>query len=249
MEAIPVAELADDVQPMADAHSTLGLAEMLLKEPARVNALTRDDTRQGELLPRFLALALISFSIYAVALALVLRAAPAEALPPFLAEPWSAGTLQPALALWAGYTLGMIAASGICLPSFYFFGLLSGVRVSVLQTVAHVLKGKGATSIMLVGLLPIYVAIALGMIVFKAPADTLQWSVYLGLALPFVAGLWGVRSIYQGFMALADTLPEEQRCRRACFLRRLTVAWSICYTAVTPVMIYTLWDFFTRKLA
>jgi hypothetical protein len=66
---------------------------------------------------------------------------------------------------------------------------------------------------------------------------------YIGLLLPFFAGLWGVASIFQGFMRLADTL----RCavQRVCFLRRLTLAWAACYTAVTPFMIYALWTHFT----
>ena len=67
----------------------------------------------------------------------------------------------------------------------------------------------------------------------------------IGLVLPFIAGLWGVYSIYHGFMRLADTLPGRCRDRRTCFLRRLTLAWSACYTAVTPLMIYALWTHFT----
>src|SRR5262249_48016308 len=126
-----------------------------------------------------------------------------------------------------------------------FFGLLAGVKLSFVQTVAHVIKGKGATSVMLVGLLPVYVAVALGMIVFEASDDWLRWSIYLGLVLPFIAGLWGVRSIHRGFFALVDTIPEDQRYSRAMFLRRLTLAWAAVYTAVTPVMIWTLWKAFT----
>jgi len=77
----------------------------------------------------------------------------------------------------------------------------------------------------------------------------LQEGVYLGLLLPFLAGLWGAWSIFRGFMTLADTLPPSRRCRRSCFLRRLTVSWAAVYTAVTPVMIWTLWKFFADRLA
>jgi TctA family transporter len=102
---------------------------------------------------------------------------------------------------------------------------------------------------MLMGLLPIYVAGALGLLVFRVPQEKVEIAFYFGLTLPFVAGLWGIRSVYLGFMQLADTLPPERRCRRECFLRRLTLACAACYTAVTPVMIYTLWDNFANKLA
>ncbi|HEY7158759.1 MAG TPA: hypothetical protein VH575_32745, partial [Gemmataceae bacterium] len=70
----------------------------------------------------------------------------------------------------------------------------------------------------------------------------LSSALLVGLALPFLAGVWGVRSIYVGFLGLADTLPPERRCRRTCFLRRLTVAWAAVYTAVTPVMIWSLYQ-------
>jgi hypothetical protein len=127
------------------------------------------------------------------------------------------------------------------LPSFYFYGLLAGVRINFLQVVTHCLKGQASTAIMLIGILPIYVAIALGMLIFDAPLPVQQVVLSVGLVLPFLAGLWGAYALYSGFMRLADTLPERCRHRRTCFLRRLTVAWAACYTAVSPLMIHALW--------
>jgi len=43
-------------------------------------------------------------------------------------------------------------------------------------------------------------------------------------------------------------LPLKGRCQRACLLRRLVVSWSVCYAAVTPVMIYSLWEYFARTI-
>jgi hypothetical protein len=103
------------------------------------------------------------------------------------------------------------------------------------------MKGAASTAIMLMGILPIYVAIALGMLIFGAPVSGQQAIFTLGLVLPFLAGLWGVYALFQGFMGLADTLPGGCRGQRTCFLRRMTLSWSACYTAVTPLMIYTLW--------
>jgi hypothetical protein len=134
------------------------------------------------------------------------------------------------------------------LPSFFFYSLLAGVRVTWLQVTAQILKGQAATAVMLMGILPVYLAAALGAVVFAAPPDALRAVLSVGLGLPFVAGLWGVRSIYRGFLGLSDTLPATRRCRRECWLRRLTAACSACYTAVCPVMIYTLWTFFTDHL-
>jgi hypothetical protein len=114
---------------------------------------------------------------------------------------------------------------------------------------ALVMKGQASTAMMLMGILPVYLAATLGAVVFAAPPELLRVVLYIGLVLPFVAGLWGVRSIYLGFLGLWDTLPADRRCRRECWLRRLTAACSACYTAVCPVMIYTLWRYIADGLA
>src|SRR5262245_62921398 len=102
---------------------------------------------------------------------------------------------------------------------------------------------------MLMGILPVYLAAALGAVVFGAPPQVLRAVLYAGLGLPFAAGLWGVRSIHRGFLSLSDTLPPARRLHRECWLRRLTAACSACYSAVCPVMIYTLWTYFAGHLA
>ncbi len=154
---------------------------------------------------------------------------------------WSDGTWA---SLTVAYVVGLVAAAGVCLPSFYFYGLLAGVKLSMLQATAHAVKCLAVTAVVLVGALPIYVAVSMGMAVFSAPAGWMRLTIGVGLALPFLAGLWGVRSLFVGFTDLADTLPACRQDRRARFLRRLTLAWSVCYTAVTPVMIFWLWTRF-----
>jgi len=242
MDAVEVPTVESPGRLMGD-HSALSLAELLLKERVQVDDLLRDDSRQVDLIPRFLVIALVSFSAYAWAMVLLLHAAPNGSVPSVLAEGWSL-SVRPAVGLWLAYAVGLVAATGICLPSFYFYGLLAGVKISFLQVVTHCLKGQASTAIMLIGILPIYVAVALGMLIFAAPVEVQQMVLSIGLVLPFIAGLWGVYSIYHGFMRLADTLPGRFRDRRTCFLRRLTVAWAACYTAVTPLMIYALWTHF-----
>ncbi len=241
----PSLELAG---PPPDERSVLGLAELLLKDPSRVDRLARDEARQLLLLPSLLAIALVSFSLFALGLVLTLNAAPAQALPAVLAGRWAEQRTAAALALWLAYALGFTLTTGVCLPSFYFYGLLAGVRVSWAQVTAQIMKGQAATAVMLMGIMPVYVAAALGGIVFAAPLPLLWGVLYAGLALPFAAGLWGVRSIYLGFLGLSDTLPPQRRSQRECWLRRLTAACSACYTAVCPVMIYTLWGYFADHL-
>ena len=220
-----------------DGLQTIDLVDLMLKDRRRLDVLIRDEARAPDLIPRLLAVALLGFTIFGIAATLIVNLV--SALPPWMPSTrWSDGTWA---SLTLAYVVGLVAATGVCLPSFYFYGLLAGVKLSMLQATAHAVKCLAVTAVVLVGALPIYVAVALGMAVFSAPADWMRWTIGVGLALPFLAGLWGVRSLFVGFTDLADTLPACRQARRACFLRRLTLAWSICYTTVTPVMIFWLW--------
>jgi hypothetical protein len=153
---------------------------------------------------------------------------------------WTSGH---AAQLIIAYVFGLIAATGVCLPSLYFYGLLSGIRLSMLDVVTHAMKAKATTAVALLGILPLYIAIALGVMIFDwVPGALRDWCIWLGFLLPFLAGLWGTHSLYQGFSGLTDTLPPDRCERRGCFLRRLVVSWAACYTAVSPIMIYTVWQ-------
>ena len=195
------------------------------------------------LIPRFLCVALACYLLFAVSMILILSTASAEAYPrhlfPVKAPGWSKGS---ALGMAIAYNFGLVATTGICLPSFYFFALLAGVRLSMLQLVGQVLRCKATSAVFLVGILPIYVAVTLGFSVFKAPDRWQELWFYAGLVLPFVAGLAGVHALYHSVESIAKTLPAGSRYRRECFFRRLTLSWAACYTAVAPVMIYRLWE-------
>jgi len=235
--------LAPAAAPAPPDLSLLGLVEVLLKEPRRLDDLNRDEARQVELMPRLLAIALASFALFGVALALILHFTPAAAYPhSVLPVPRASLADGSGLALVLAYCLGLVAATGLCLPSFYFFSLLAGVKMRLSQIVSQVMCSKAMTAVVLVGVLPVYVAVVLGLVVFEADAPFLEGCLYLGLALPFVAGLAGLRALYRGVSAMAETMSPERRCQRACFLRRLTVSWAACYTAVSPVLIYRLWE-------
>jgi len=119
-----------------------------------------------------------------------------------------------------GYTLGLIAANGICLPSFYFYNLLAGVKITMLGVTSHAVKGMAAGAVALIGLLPIYVAIALTSIVFPLGSEWNAQCALLGLVLPFLAGISGAVNLYEGFVGLADTMTCRDRTTRAFQPRR-----------------------------
>ncbi len=248
------------------APRLFGLVELILKDRPRLESLLRDPALAGELIPRFMAISLTGFTFFGVALACLLALEGVEIhLMPIpdalrgdapelmsfdagasLADIGIRRACISGMRLIAAYDLGLVAAAGICLPSLYFYGLLAGVPMSMARVTAHTLKGMATTATALVGILPIYLAFGLGAAVFSAPSGLVNSTLQIGLILPFLAGLFGIRSLYGGFNALAGTLPADRRCQRACLLRRLVVSWAVCYTAVTPVMIYTLWEYFSR---
>ncbi len=267
-DVAPAADVWEEPRPAAAApHSTpleptmLGLAESILKAPERLNLAIQDVELSRVLMPRLLALSTIGFVFFGVAMSLVFSSSgtwpelhplktalktnvwDAMVLPKPVAgtsqlAPWLNGQ---AMRLIVAYAVGLIAATGICLPSLYFYGLLSGFRLTMLDVVNHALKAKATTAVALIGILPIYAAVALGIILFDAPQAVRVTVFHLGLCLPFIAGLAGTASLYRGLGSLACTMTRERRRNRECFLRRLVLSWCCVYTAVSPVMIHELW--------
>ena len=261
----PIAENSDVLEPVA-SPTKLGLIELILKDRPRLERVIRDPSQFADLIPRFLAISVIAFTLFGAAIAIIIHSFGVRpelaAVKDFLDgtpalirfvrfgpldQPGLFDSLRRALVLIAAYDLGLIAAAGVCLPSLYFYGLLAGVPMSMAKVTVHTVKAMATTAVALVGILPIYMAFSLGAAVFHAPPAISESVLWLGLVLPFAAGLFGVSSLYGGFSALADVLPPARRYRRTCFLRRLVVSWSVCYTAVTPAMIYTLWEYFSRS--
>jgi hypothetical protein len=252
-----------DEHESIDHFGLLALVELVLKNPGRLHRLLRESHGQLNLLWRLLTISLLSFALYGVAMSLVLASTgqwPQLAhVPTWLAaDDWpliefrsaNRGSLDPQLArgafeLTTAYALGLIAATGVCLPSLYFYCLLSGIRLTMVDVVLHAVKAKAVSAVALVGILPLYVAVAMGAAVFGAPLVTLHSALYLGLALPFLAGLWGTQSLYQGFSLVAASCTSQPESRQ-CFLRRLVLSWSVLYAAIVPVMVYSLWEALAR---
>lgn len=268
-EPVCLVEIVDnDAATPIDARDlrTLGLVELLLKNRQGLHRVLRDRSMHAVLLPRLLAIALTGFVLFGVTMSLVLTVsnrwpaltavatwldAPTSRLITFNTINSSFGKLGPwlngqALVLTTAYAFGLVAASGVALPSLYFYCLLAGVRMTMLEVVVHAVKSKAISAVALIGILPIYVAIAMGVVIFDVNEYWLRATMYLGLLLPFIAGLWGTVSLYQGFSQLCDTLPADRMASRECFMRRLVLSWSACYSAIMPVMIFSLWQVLSR---
>lgn len=265
LEEIEVAAPPPEREPeinIAPGAGVLSLVEMILKAPQRLDHFIRAADVQSALVPRFLAISLASFTLFGVALAIVFSSAQVAprltALDDYLdhkhsgvplvqfeategfAEFWTSGG---AVQMVVAYCFGLVAATGVCLPSLYFYGLLSGIRLTMLDVVTQALKSKATSAVALLGILPMYIALAMAINIFDwLPTSFRDGVLWLGFILPFLAGLWGTASLYLSLGSMTDTLPPERCERRGCFLRRLVVSWAACYTAVSPVMIYTVWE-------
>jgi hypothetical protein len=246
--------------------NTLNLVELLLKNRQGLHRLLRHQASHAGLLPRLLAISLTGFVLFGVTMSLVLTVAnrwpsltaiatvidqPTQKLISFDVIHSSWGKLGPwiggqAVVLTGAYAFGLVAASGVALPSLYFYCLLAGIRMTMLEVVVHAVKAKSIAAVALVGILPIYVAAAMGVVIFHAGEYWLQLTIFLGLILPFIAGFWGTASLYQGFSQLCDTMPANRAANRQCFLRRLVLSWAACYSAIMPVTIYSLWQVLSR---
>lgn len=259
-----LAEPADESAAMQNqviGDGPLALVELILKDPIRLDRLIRKTPQQIVLLPRLLAISLIAFVIFGVSMTLVLSAA---GVWPILVPiqdalagkqslglrfenadttsflmPWLNGN---AFKLITAYSIGLIAATGICLPSLYFYGLLAGVRMTMMDVVIHAVKSKAVAAITLIGIIPIYAAFGLAIAIFPLPELSRDAVLMFGLLLPFIAGLAGTFSLYRGLSTLTDTMTAERRAHRECFLQRLVLSWCWVYSAVSPVLIFTLWQ-------
>src|SRR5260370_3113363 len=157
MLAIPVVEAADEPLVAINDRSALGLTELLLKNSRKVDSLVRDETWQADLIPRFLGIAVTSFSVFSLALAIILSLVPTDYLPNVLRDAWQRNPTSAGFSLGLADVLGLISATAVCLPVSYFYGLFTGVRVTVLQVTTHITEGMAATVFVLLGLLPVYV--------------------------------------------------------------------------------------------
>ena len=170
-------------------------------------------TRQAHinLLPRLLTIALVGFVLYGITMSLVLTVADRwPTLTPIATwlkapqtqlvsigsldssmgkfAPWLSGR---AFVLTAAYAFGLIAASGVALPSLYFYGLLAGVRLSMVDVLLHAVKAKAVAAVALIGILPIYVAVAMGVVIFNVPEYYLDLAIVLRLAFALCGRLCG----------------------------------------------------------
>lgn len=211
--------------------------DAMLRDDECVDDLVCDESNQASTIQKLLGLATLGLLLYGLALGVIMQfAQPAGAM-------GSAITGTPALWMPLTMTGGFLAAIAICLPSFYFYTQLAGLDASFRVITAQSLRVQARTSIILLGLLPFYVAWALSPFLgLNLAATDLNLVLAVGLVVPFVVGLAGLSSIYRSFRRLIRRLPITHP-RRGNIMLRLVLCWGVVMISVAPVAMYRIGEF------
>jgi len=214
--ALPPAERADN------------LMQMLLRGHRALN----DELHGQATLPRriiqLIGLSVVGFALHGAAVGLALQA---------LQGHLGIGVLpgHPVIWLPVAFTLSLIGALGICLPIFFFCSQMAGLDTPLSLIAAQALRANATSAILLFALLPFYVALGLGTVWVPTLAPA---ALYLGLGLPLIAGLGGIRAVYLGFVDLAQRQKPEGQRRQLLLV--MVLCASVVYALVAPVAMYRL---------
>jgi hypothetical protein len=227
-----------------DLGPSPSMFDLVLRGQRRLSALLVDEVRLPGSILRMIGLSVAGLAVHGLVVGLAARGLGSSHDFFSRGTPW----------MWIPLSLvgAFMGALCVCLPSFYFYTQLSGLDASFRLVTAQALRAQATTSVLLLGALPFYAAWVLGIL---AAGSSRQTNVFLdpalatliGLALPFMVGLFGVREVYRGFKDLAQVLPMTH-ARRGNFLGRMVLAWGGVFTAVSTVALWRLADALGRAL-
>ncbi len=164
--------LGDDPAERVPITNAFAAIEALLRQPRRLLFQLRQPGA-GKLIAQMLAVAFVCAGVYGVV----------------------AGTFSGGTQLWIApvkIALGLMISAAICLPSLYIFTCLSGAQ-SRLAEVCGLLAGLlMLMTILLVGFAPVAW-------IFSQSTESIAWMGFLHLIFWFVATLFGVRFMKNGF--------------------------------------------------
>lgn len=213
--------------------------EAMLADDERVDDLVTTGATLTETLHKMLLLAVGGLVVYGLAVGAIIQGYQAFGV-------IGANDTPPLAAMWMPPTIagGFLCAIAICLPGFYFFTQLSGVDASFRLVTAQSLRVQARTSVILLGVMPFWVAWALTPFLDLEVTYFEPWVVMAaGIALPFIVGFTGLWSVYRSFRRLVERLPITHP-RRGNFMLRLVLCWAAVMGCVTPVAMFRIAEFF-----
>jgi len=151
---------------------------------------------------------------------------------------WSWLQGYPALWMPMAFVVAFVGALVVCLPSFYFYTQLAGLDASFGLIVVQSLRVIARTSVLILGVQPFFLALALAAVLGLIQVDFL---LVVGLIAPFLVGFAGIASLHKSFKELVKVLPITHE-RRGNFILRFILAWGVLYLTVAPVALWKAGD-------
>lgn len=204
------------------------LVDLLLREPTALDDAFATAPGAAGVLPRLVYVSMGSLLAYAAVMGLLtLPTAPSFDVP---------------LRVLYAYGGGFFGAQVAALPSAWFYALLAGIRQPAWRVAAEAMRAHATTSMVLLGVLPVYLAAALGAAVLDPFDDGPAHLLYLlGFSVPFVAGLAGTFAMYRAFGRLVQQTRQDPDAPRTPTPALLVLAWSALFTTMAPLGVYCLY--------
>lgn len=207
--------------------------EMLVQHRELGEAACEHPERAARLLPRLAAISALGLVAYALVQGAVLSVGPSGAQPLGLEQ---ASFPVRALALFLAYAAGIFGAQVAALPSAYFYALQAGIRTHAWRIAAEAMRAQATAAVVLLGLLPVYLAAGLGVGLGHADSGTTMLvHGMIGYTLPFVGGLAGTVGLARAFVRIARGASSEGS--RSPWPVMAVLAWSALFTSLAPLAV------------
>lgn len=207
------------------------LFDLLLRDADAADALCADAESSARLMPQLVGISTLGLAAFALSKGALYHVGFEDS------GQGAQDLLLSSGRIFLAYFVGFFGTQIASLPSAYFYALLAGVKTHGWRVAVEALRSQATSALVLLGLVPVHLAVGLGVGLGYGQhslAFELVW--FSSAALPFLAGLAGVRSMHRNFYRLVrDARPEESRTPAPALL---VLAWSALFTVLAPMGVY-----------
>lgn len=213
--------------------STFAISDRILRDAPGLDVEAAHPDSAFALLPRLVGLGVTGLVAYSVVQTLLVHLAGPDLVP-------DASVLAVGARIGSAYLFGFFGAQVAGLPSAWFYALLAGIRTDAWRVTVEAMRAQATSAIVLLGLLPVYLAVGVG--VTMVDEDALEFMVVAcgGYSLPFFAGLWGTAAMYRSFRRLVERERARAEAPRTAMPSLLVLAWAMLFTAMAPLGVFAM---------
>lgn len=206
--------------------ATLDLVLRRIDDPDAV----LDDPRQAvALLGPLAGLSAAGLLAWALAQAALLSGLPVTPGAPLLAV---ATPFELTLAYFSAGAAGLFGAQLAGLPTFYFYTLLAGIPTHAWRVSAESLRAQATAGLVLLSVVPVHLALGLGLRLLDEDGGAASTLAALGTALPFLTGLFAPLTLLRAMKRLGLRAAPGGRKPLPTLL---VLGWSAVFTAMAPL--------------